>query len=176
MSAADSPYRRRRPLRHHRARHAALAAIREALDRHIVLHFRGQHLVPAQIAALGRPFGPLFSLKRPDGLAHHIETARYLKVISNAVADEGRPVGDGSGAAQDGHSDGAAKPRPASYSSFFAARQPYWWSAALQVGDFIVWDNRAALHRRDGWDPAEEHVLWHLVAEGEIPVPAPPSA
>jgi taurine dioxygenase len=260
---------------------ALLDAMRRALDTHILLRFREQVLTPRQIERLGRHFGPLMNLKRPNGNAHHVEGVAYLKIISNAVAADGRPVGDGSNAPQDWHSDGAAKPVPGGYTYFYArkvppapprtywmnahlayealphrmkariaglevihheypagnefplppskplaerlvgarhplvrlhpatgrptlfpphrddmlvvglseeasaaliaelralvAAMPFWWSTAMAVDDLVVWDNRAALHRRDGWDGGGERIIWHLANIGEPPVPFAPS-
>lgn len=252
------------------------AALRRLLDRYIILRFRGQTLNPHQIERFGRSFGPLMSLKRKERPAKHIEGIDYLKIISNAKDQDGAPIGDGSTAPQDWHSDGAAKPTPATYSYFyarkvpadppktywmnmylvyeslpqalkdeiadldvihheypagnefplpptlsmetrlggshhplvrihpatqrpilylphrddmlvagksveesaklvtrlrsFAAKSPYWWGAAMEVDDFVVWDNRASLHRRDGWDSSLDRVMWHLANEGEAPI------
>ena len=52
----------------------------------------------------------------------------------------------------------------------FAARSPHYWGTALQVDDFVIWDNRPCLHRRESWDDAEQRVIWHLANEGEAPV------
>lgn len=255
-----------------------LDTLRRALDRHIVLRFRGQSLSPQQMERLGGYFGPLLSLKRPENkTADHIRGVEFLKIISNARTADGRPLGDGSPNAQDWHSDGAMKPRPATYTYFYARKvpripprtywmnayliytslpdnvkariaglsvihhhftagnefplpqslplevrqsgprhplvrvhpstgrpslylphrsdaliigmnsgesaelisylrdfarlAPFWWAAAMEVDDVVIWDNRPALHRRDGWDPSEERVLWHLANEGEAPIP-----
>lgn len=254
----------------------AREALRLLLDRYIILRFRGQTLTPGQIERFGLGFGPLMSLKRKERPAKHIEGIEYLKIISNAKHADGAPVGDGSTAPQDWHSDGAAKPKPATYSYFyarqvpaeppktywmnmylvyeslpqalkdeiadldvihheypagnefplppsyplekrlagshhplvrvhpatgrpilylphrddmlvagmspqesarlvtklraFAAQSPYWWGAAMEVDDFVVWDNRASLHRRDGWDASLDRVMWHLANEGEEPI------
>jgi taurine dioxygenase len=257
---------------------ATLTALRGALDRHIVLRFRRQTLTPQQMEALGLAFGPLLNLKRPENnTADHIAGVEFLKIISNALTVDGRPLGDGSPNAQDWHSDGAMKPRPATYTYFYARKvprtpprtywmnayrvyeslpdevkrriaglrvihhqftagneyplppplpletrmsgphhplvrlhpatglpslylphrsdalvvgmsagesallisylrdftrlAPFWWATAMEVNDVVIWDNRPALHRRDGWDPSEERVLWHLANQGEAPIP-----
>jgi taurine dioxygenase len=41
----------------------------------------------------------------------------------------------------------------------------------LDVGDFVIWDNAAAVHGRDGWPDEQVRVMWHVSAEGEIPTP-----
>lgn len=255
-----------------------LEALRMALDQHIVLRFRRQTLQPEQIERLGRHFGPLLSLKRPENTeAAHIGGVQFLKVITNAKGEDGRALGDGSNRPQDWHTDGAMKPKPATYSWFYARKvpkdpprtywlnayrlyedlpakmkariagrsvihhhysagnefplpptlpleirlqgpqhplvrvhpatgrpilylphrsdalvvgmdeaesaeligwlrrfawdSPHWWGVAMEADDFVVWDNRPCLHRRDGWDDGEERVMWHLANEGETPVP-----
>jgi taurine dioxygenase len=52
----------------------------------------------------------------------------------------------------------------------YAARSQYYWGTAMLVDDFVIWDNRPCLHRRDSWDDAEERVMWHLANEGEAPI------
>lgn len=252
-------------------------AMQRAIDEHIVLRFRQQTLTPEQIETLGRHFGPLLSLKRTIGDAVHIKGIEFLKVISNVQNPDGTTAGDGSNAAQDWHTDGAAKPVPAGNTYFYAravpaippktywmnayliydslptetkekiadlkvvhheypagnefplppskpleerlvgpqhplvrkhpttgrpilflphrddmlvvgwsetdsfelisslraqaTNSPYWWGTAMEVDDFVVWDNRSALHRRDGWDNSGDRVIWHLANVGEPPVP-----
>ncbi|WEX07203.1 TauD/TfdA family dioxygenase [Chelativorans sp. AA-79] len=261
---------------------AVLDAIQQAIEEHIVLRFRKQKLTPEQMEQLGRHFGPLLSLKRKNNDAAHIQGVDYLKIISNVQQSDGRPLGDGSSAPQDWHTDGAAKPVPAGYTYFYArkvpgvppktywmnayliyeslpadmkekiahlrvihheypagnefplppsksleerqvgpqhplvrlhpttrrpvlflphrddmlvvdmspdesfslisrlrrhaAESPYWWTAAMEVDDLVVWDNRSALHKRDGWDQSLERIVWHLANEGEPPIPLPESS
>lgn len=45
-----------------------------------------------------------------------------------------------------------------------------------QVGDLLIWDNRATLHARTDFDPAERRVLRRLALRGERPIPAAPRA
>jgi taurine dioxygenase len=255
----------------------ALDAIGKALDRYLMLRFRRQTLTPRQIERLGLHFGPLLSLKRKENpTAGHIEGVEFLKVISNSKDSSGAPLGDGSNAAQEWHTDGAMKPLPATHSYFYARKVPrvppktYWmnayllyddlppatkeriaglkvihhhysagnelplppskpleerlrgpqhplvrihpatgrrvlylphrsdaivvgmnetesaeligwlrnfaaasphqWGTAMEVDDFVIWDNRPCLHRRDSWDDAEERVMWHLANQGEAPI------
>jgi len=53
----------------------------------------------------------------------------------------------------------------------FAARSPYYCAVAMEVDDFVMWDNRPCLHRRDGWDNREGRIMWHLANEGEAAIP-----
>lgn len=41
-----------------------------------------------------------------------------------------------------------------------------------QVGDVVIWDNRATLHARTDFDPAERRVLRRLAIRGARPIPA----
>jgi taurine dioxygenase len=41
-----------------------------------------------------------------------------------------------------------------------------------QVGDLLIWDNRATLHARTDFDPAERRVLRRLAIRGERPIAA----
>ena len=43
-----------------------------------------------------------------------------------------------------------------------------------RVGDLLIWDNRATLHARTDFDPAERRVLRQLALRGERPIPAIP--
>ena len=43
-----------------------------------------------------------------------------------------------------------------------------------RVGDLLIWDNRATLHARTDFDPAERRVLRRLALRGERPIPAIP--
>jgi taurine dioxygenase len=48
---------------------------------------------------------------------------------------------------------------------------PYFVSAALVPDDFIIWDNTATVHSRDGWPSDQGRTMWHVSAEGEVPTP-----
>lgn len=43
------------------------------------------------------------------------------------------------------------------------------WAA----GDVVIWDNRAALHRRDAFDPTKRRILYAAQVEGHRPFEAP---
>lgn len=56
----------------------------------------------------------------------------------------------------------------------FANAQEFDMGVALQPDDFVIWDNSATVHSRDGWDEGETRIMWHISAEGEVPVPLYP--
>jgi taurine dioxygenase len=253
-------------------------SLRRALEEFLVLRLRKQYLSPEQMERFGLRFGgPLLNLKRTFLPAKHLPGLEYLKIISNVQTPEGIPLGDGSSAAQDWHSDGAMKPKTSTYTYFyartvpevppktywmntylvfeslphelkarvaglkvihhdvgagnefplppslplekrlvgpqhplvrlhpstrrpilylphrddalvvgwspedslelisslrrFAAQSQFFWGVALEANDFVMWDNRPTLHRRDGWDATVPRVVWHLANEGEEPIP-----
>jgi alpha-ketoglutarate-dependent taurine dioxygenase len=48
---------------------------------------------------------------------------------------------------------------------------PFFAGAALEPNDFIIWDNTATVHSRDGWPEDTGRTMWHVSAEGEVPTP-----
>jgi taurine dioxygenase len=42
---------------------------------------------------------------------------------------------------------------------------------ALQPDDFVIWDNTATVHSREGWPESEGRQMWHISMEGERPTP-----
>ncbi len=44
------------------------------------------------------------------------------------------------------------------------------WRHQWRVGDVMVWDNRATLHRRDAFDPAERRLMWRTQMLGPLTV------
>jgi taurine dioxygenase len=48
---------------------------------------------------------------------------------------------------------------------------PFYVSAALEADDFVIWDNAATAHSRDGWPETAGRTMWHVSAEGEVPTP-----
>lgn len=46
------------------------------------------------------------------------------------------------------------------------------WQVALRPNDFVIFDNRAVLHNREGWQSNQERTVFHLALEGEVPIPA----
>jgi len=54
------------------------------------------------------------------------------------------------------------------------ASQPrFWYEHKWSAGDVVVWDNRAALHRRDAFDSNSRRVLYAAQVEGHRPYEAP---
>lgn len=78
------------------------------LDEHLLLLFRRQQIEPGEIVALARRLGPVVDLKRANNPgAVHVPGCPEIKVISNARAADGRPIGDGDAAELGWHSDGS---------------------------------------------------------------------
>jgi taurine dioxygenase len=60
---------------------------------------------------------------------------------------------------------------------FQAAERPdHIYEHEWQVGDLLIWDNRATLHARTDFDPSERRVLRRLAIRGERPIAAVPAA
>jgi taurine dioxygenase len=53
------------------------------------------------------------------------------------------------------------------------AQPQFWYEHTWAVGDVVVWDNRAILHRRDSFDSATRRVLYAAQVEGHKPFEAP---
>jgi taurine dioxygenase len=53
------------------------------------------------------------------------------------------------------------------------AQPQFWYEHSWAVGDVVVWDNRAILHRRDSFDSATRRVLYAAQVEGHKPYEAP---
>jgi taurine dioxygenase len=53
------------------------------------------------------------------------------------------------------------------------AQPRFWYEHKWSVGDVVVWDNRAILHRRDPFDSASRRVLYAAQVEGHKPFEAP---
>jgi taurine dioxygenase len=49
----------------------------------------------------------------------------------------------------------------------------FWYEHKWSVGDVVVWDNRAILHRRDPFESASRRVLYAAQVEGHKPYEAP---
>lgn len=46
------------------------------------------------------------------------------------------------------------------------------WYQRWKVGDLVLWDNRCAMHRRDGFDGSQRRVMHRTQIAGERPIPA----
>jgi taurine dioxygenase len=54
-----------------------------------------------------------------------------------------------------------------------AAQPRFWYEHHWSVGDVVVWDNRAILHRRDSFESSSRRVLYAAQVEGHKPYEAP---
>lgn len=53
----------------------------------------------------------------------------------------------------------------------FTNRAEFDIGVGLEPDDFVIWDNSATVHSRDGWDESQTRIMWHVSAEGEVPTP-----
>ncbi|MBV9397890.1 MAG: TauD/TfdA family dioxygenase [Bryobacterales bacterium] len=49
----------------------------------------------------------------------------------------------------------------------YATRDEFTWRHKWRPGDLVLWDNRCAMHRRDGFDPASRRVLHRTQIKGD---------
>lgn len=49
------------------------------------------------------------------------------------------------------------------------AKPEFSWTHEWRVGDLLIWDNRAAIHRRDGFDGSERRVMHRTQIKGDRP-------
>lgn len=49
------------------------------------------------------------------------------------------------------------------------AKPEFSWTHKWRVGDLLIWDNRAAIHRRDGFDGSERRVMHRTQIKGDRP-------
>ncbi|HTE15624.1 MAG TPA: TauD/TfdA family dioxygenase [Burkholderiales bacterium] len=54
----------------------------------------------------------------------------------------------------------------------FGTQERFIYTHRWNKGDVVVWDNRATVHRRDGFDPESRRVLYAAQVEGHRPVEA----
>ncbi len=108
----------------------ALAGIRRALDRHLVVAFRGQDLSPGQQIALTRRLGPLLRVPFIEPLAEHPEIVAVLKEA------EERAISTFGGV---WHSDFSFLAAPPSYTLLYALEVP-------PSGGDTIWANMALAH------------------------------
>jgi taurine dioxygenase len=50
-----------------------------------------------------------------------------------------------------------------------ATKDEFTWYQQWRVGDLILWDNRAVMHRRDAFDPAARRVMHRTQVKGDRP-------
>lgn len=254
--------------------------MKKLLDRHLVVLMPQQKIRPQTIERFTAQWGPLVNIKRAGNTAHHVPEAPWIKVISNGVAPDGIPYGDGNNSAQIWHSDSTPWEAPVGHISFYCRQtsnpaprtffkdmikvygalspamkerinhlraihhfyprqievkihaegpsmpledrklgvvhplvrrhvgngKPYLYlptrrdslivglteeaskalltelwdfanackfdvGAALMPDDFIIWDNSATVHEREGWPDDQVRLMWHTSSEGEVPIP-----
>lgn len=259
---------------------AFVSLMKRLLDEHLVVFIAKQKIEPNTAEAFVANFGPLLDIRRAGNKAHHVPDAPWIKVISNGVAPDGIPYGDGNSSAQIWHSDSTPWEAPVGHIAFYCrqtvdpAPKTYFknmikvyealpqatkdrianlrvihhfyprqievkihaegpsmpledrksgfvhplvrrhvgnnkpflylptrrdsivqgWSeedsralleelwdfandsdfdfgVALTPDDFVIWDNRATVHARDGWPESQTRIMWHISSEGEIPTP-----
>ncbi|WP_322761860.1 TauD/TfdA family dioxygenase [Frankia sp. Cr2] len=99
---------------------------RKAMDRHVVILMRGQRLGPGAMVHVASQWGQPIDIRRrvPGVQPHHVPGHDFVKVISNGVAADGRPLGDGNSAAQIWHSDSTAWEVPTSVIAFYCRVTP----------------------------------------------------
>jgi len=51
-----------------------------------------------------------------------------------------------------------------------ATQAEFTWYQQWRVGDLILWDNRAVMHRRDAFDPATRRIMHRTQIKGDRPV------
>jgi taurine dioxygenase len=104
----------------------AVDSLKSALDRHLVLRFRQPALTNGDICAFGALFGSLLGERQnpEDKESAQLDGYAELKVISNAVADDGRMLGDKGAEPQIWHTDGAHRATPNAYSLLYARKVP----------------------------------------------------
>lgn len=254
--------------------------VKKLLDRRFLVLIRNQKIAPLTMQAFMAGFGPLLDIRRHAGEAVHVPDAERIKVISNGLASDGRPLGDGYASAQIWHSDSTVFEAPPGHIGFYCRKtpnpvpqthfidmtrvyedlpeamkeriarmrvihhffpmqieanvaatapslsvddrrrgvlqplvrrhlgtgrpilflptrrdslipgmseaesldllselwalieaSPHRLSHGLEPDDLLIWDNSATVHSRDGWPQDQERTMWHISAEGEVPIP-----
>lgn len=54
----------------------------------------------------------------------------------------------------------------------YVIKDKFVWVQKWQVGDLVLWDNLATIHRRDSFDPQSRRVMWRLQLTGRSIAPA----
>jgi taurine dioxygenase len=102
----------------------AVAEIRAAWLRHLVLFFRAQQLTDPELVAFGRHFGELlFGTKRPAGMKPRDERVPEVNVISNVI-ENGLKIGNLGDGEAIWHTDRSHQVAPLSASMLYALEVP----------------------------------------------------
>ncbi len=107
-----------------------VAALRAALDKHLVIFFRDQHLTIAQQKALTEAFGPLMTLPYVTPTSDDPQVIAVLK-----EADEGGGVFGG-----DWHSDFSFLPKPPAGSVLSAHEIPEYGGDTMWANQIAAWE------------------------------------
>lgn len=102
-----------------------VSAIRNALNQHLVVRFRGQSLTAGQLVDLASLFGPVRALKRATATdVSHIDGHPQIKVVSNVVNSDGKSIGDGGSAENSWHTDGTYLCQPTELTFLYGREAP----------------------------------------------------
>ena len=99
--------------------HGFVRLMKQLLDEHLAVYIPGQKIEPATAERFVANFGPLLDIKRAGNVAHHVDGAPWIKVISNGKAPDGIPYGDGNASAQIWHSDSTPWEAPVGHIAFY---------------------------------------------------------
>ena len=50
-----------------------------------------------------------------------------------------------------------------------ATKDEFSWYQVWRVGDLVLWDNRAVMHRRDAFDPSSRRLMHRTQMKGDRP-------
>ncbi len=102
---------------------AFLKDLRSLVDSRLVVYAPGQKLSPRALQDLAASFGPPANIKWAGYDAHHVPGCEWIKVISNGLAPDGKPYGDGNASAQIWHTD-ATWEVPVGHVAFYCRQTP----------------------------------------------------
>ena len=134
---------------------------RERINRLRVIH----HFYPRQIEVKIHNDGPSMSLEdRKLGMVHplvrrHLDTGKpflYLPTRRDSLVV--------------GLSEEESRALLTELWDFTNA-QDFDIGVGLEPDDFVIWDNSATVHGRDGWPEHQTRIMWHVSSEGEVPIP-----
>jgi taurine dioxygenase len=136
-------------------------AMKERINKLRVIH----HFYPRQIEVKIHAEGPSMSLEdRKLGMVHplvrrHLDTGKaflYLPTRRDSLVV--------------GLAEEESKALLLELWNFTNA-QNFDIDVGLQADDFVIWDNSATVHSRDGWPEELTRIMWHVSSEGEVPTP-----